>query len=351
VIARLDPLPLETQQAQLQASITQAETQLQQTELQLRLFDAQLAAESQSIAQALSVAQSELSRTQQELSNQRAIAQANLAEAEAVLEFARNEMQQYAQLLDEGAVSQLQVKEKEATVRTAEAQLTRAQVTLDPFTASVAIAQARIDQQQAQGKATLATLNREREALRQQQVKLQSQVVRDRHALQQIEAELQKTDIRATSDGTLFRLNLRNPSQIVQASDVIAEIAPDANALAIKAAVRPQDIDRVQIGLPVKLRITACPYPDFGLLPGTVTAVSPDVIVPDASSTLGITNAGLRESNTYYDITIEPDRLVLERGERQCRLLPGMDVEANIISKEENVLLYLLRKARLLTNI
>lgn len=351
VLARLDSGSLETQQAQLQVTVLQLEAQLEQAKSQIRLLDAQLAAESQSVNQSVSVAQSELNQAQRALSEQYVMVQANLQEAEAVLALARSEMERYAQLVESGAVSPLQLEEKQAAVRTAEAQLARAQAALNPLTAPVAIAQDQVERQQAQGNASLALLRREREVLLQQHVELQNQLERDRRALQQLDAELQKTDILATSDGTIFRLYLRNPNQVVQVGETIAEIAPDTTALVIKAAVSTESIDQVQVGQRARMRITACPYPDFGTLPGQVVAVSPDVFVPENESSAMLPSAPLLSTTTYYEVSIQPDALMLTQGDRQCRLQPGMEAEASIISREETFLRYLLRKARLITNI
>jgi HlyD family secretion protein len=350
VLARIDPSPLETQRGQLQTNLSQVEFQLAQIDAQLRLLDTQLAAESQSVNQSVAVARSELSRAQRDLSEQQVTAEANLLEAEAALAFAESEMQRYADLVDSGAVSQLQLEEKQAAVRTAEAQLARAQAALNPLSASVDIAREQIQQQQAQGNALLATLTRERESLVQQRLELQTQLLRDRQELEQLERDLQKTEIRATSDGVILRLNLRNPGQVVQASDVIAEITPSANALVIQAAVSPQDIDRVQIGQPAQLRVTACPYPDFGTLSGTVTAISPDVFVPESNGAIALPRTATRPE-AFYDVSIQPATLALVRGDRQCPLQAGMEVDASIISREETFLRFLLRQARVLTNI
>ena len=341
IIARLDRAPLETQRQQLQGNIQQSQVQLSQMNAQIQLLDAQLAAESRSINQSVTVAQAELDRDQQQYTEQQITAQANLAEAEAALELANSELQRYQQLADTGAVAQLQLEEKLATVRSAEAQVARARAALNPSNAPVAIAQQRIAQTQTTGTATLANLNRERESLIQRRSEIQAQLIRDQQDLQRIELELEKSIVRATSDGIILQLNLRNPDQVVQSGDTVAEIAPSTNALLIKARVQTQDIDHVQLGQRTQLRITACPYPDYGTLSGKVTAIAPDAITPPANP----------NGTRYFEVTIQPDTLTLGTGDRQCQLQAGMDAEANIISRQETFLQFILRKARLLANV
>ncbi len=339
VIAQLDRSRLDTQQNQLQGNIRQTQLQLAQMNAQIQFLDAQITAEARSRDQSVSVAQAQLRRDQRDYAERQATTLADLAEAEAALEFARNEMNRYGQLVASGAVSQLQFEEKQAAVKTAEAQVARTQAALNPTDAPVAIAQEQIGQQAAVGAATLANLNREREALIQLRVELQNQLRRDQQELQQTETELAKTTIRATSDGVILQLNLRNINQVVGVGETIAEIAPAGESLVVKAQVAPKNINQVEVGQLAQMRVSACPYPDYGVLSGQVTAVSPDAIA--SQSDTGSTGVA------YYDVTIQPAAAALTRGNRTCELQPGMEAEASIISRAETPLMFLLRRARI----
>jgi hypothetical protein len=52
-------------------------------------------------------------------------------------------------------------------------------------------------------------------------------------------------------------------------------------------------------------------------------------------------------ANGIYEVTIAPDTLQLNRGGKTCQIRSGMDGRADIISKEETILQFILRKARL----
>ena len=351
VIAVLDAAPLESQRQQLQGTIQQNQVQLAQMDAQIQLMDAQIEAEERSLDQDISVAQAELSLSQRQDQEQQATVQANLDEAEANLAFARNEARRYEQLVESGAVAQLQLEERQAAVQAAEAQLARAQAALNPSQAPVAIAQERLTQEQSRRRAALATLTRERQVLMQRQSELESQLLIDQQALRQAELEIQRTVIRAPYDGIIHQLTLRNANQVVQASDTLAAIAPTNDSLVIRAMISPQDIDRVEQGQTAQMRVSACPYPDFGILSGTVSSVSPDAIaLSDIEGAIGneILPAASRSiSSRYFEVTIQPDTLQLGRGDRPCVLQAGMDAETNIISRQESLLRFILRKARL----
>ena len=131
----------------------------------------------------------------------------------------------------------------------------------------------------------------------------------------------------------------------------IAEIAPGNAELVVKARVMAQDISNIHVceqrvvtdcqAGKVQMRISAYPYPDYGILKGAVRAISADIITPQTTSA----------ADPYYEITIQPERPYLIKGDRTYPLKSGMEVTADIISQEETLLKFVLRKARLLTNL
>jgi multidrug efflux pump subunit AcrA (membrane-fusion protein) len=215
------------------------------------------------------------------------------------------------------------------------------------------MAQERIAQEKARGESTLATLNKQRDELIQRQVEIQNQLNRDARELQQIESDLKKSVVKAPAAGIILKLNLRNPSQVVRPGESIAEIAPSNALLVVKARVAAQDISKVQLCKKekvldctqgkVQLRVSAYPYPDYGTLKAAVRAISPDAITPQTN--------GADAAAPYYEVTIQPERPYLVKSDRQYPMQAGMDVTADIISREETVLTFILRKARLLTDL
>jgi multidrug efflux pump subunit AcrA (membrane-fusion protein) len=153
---------------------------------------------------------------------------------------------------------------------------------------------------------------------------------------------LKKAIIRAPADGTILELNIRNPGQSVGPNNSIARIAPKNAELVIKSRVTAQDIGRVEVGQKVNLRVSAFPYPDYGTINGRVKEIAADV-----TTIAGGNNS--EAAAAFFEVTIIPDQLYL-RDQRNV-LDSGMEVTADIIAQEETVLRFMLRKARLLTDI
>jgi HlyD family secretion protein len=343
-IAAIDNSRLQTQVNQLQDSISKVERQLIQSDAQIGALERQIEAEKNRLSRTVAAAQAQLQLSQRNYQNQQITTLAEVQQAEASLELAREELTRYQQLADTGAIAQLQVKQKQAAFKAATAQLESARAALNPSRAPEAIASEEIAQRHSEGEAAIANLTKEREALVQQRVQLENQIGIDRQQVAQLQKDLQETIVRAPVDGIILHLNLRNPNQVVQAQDAIAQITPSNAPLVIKAQVPSQDINKIKIGQVVQMRVSACPYPEFGTLQGTVSSISPDIV-----NQVQTQNAGA--SGATYEIAIAPKTLKLAQGGRECNIQAGMEGRADVIAKEETVLQFLLRKARLIADV
>ena len=352
-IAYIDNSQLQTKKSQIQGNIQNGQRQLTQIAAQMNSINSQRNSESSLMNRTIASAQADLSLNQRDYKDKKITTQADMQEAVATLELARAEMKQYQQLANTGAVAQLQIKEKEEAFKAAQAKLDRTKASLNPSGATVTIARERIAQERAKGESTLATLNKELENLQNTRIQTQNQLSRDAKELQQNWIEISKTFILAPYSGTILKLELRNTGQVVHTGDKIAEIAPSPATLVVKAHVAAQDIGKIHLCQQekvsdckqgkVQLRVSAYPYPDYGTLKGAVKAIAPDALTPQSSSASA--------TAPYYEITIEPERPYLVRSDLQYPLQSGMEVTADIISREETVLTFILKEARLLTDL
>jgi HlyD family secretion protein len=366
VIARLDAEQLRIKKSQLENNLQQGKLQLIQLDAQLQTLQTQVLAESRVVDRTIDTAQLDLERNQRDHQERQQTtqaeqlaataslqkAEADLQKAKTDLSFAQREEDRYRTLMQAGGLSQqdfdkklLATKQAESIVATetksveiASAKQQQAIAALNPSQAPVEIAQERIAQEQAKGDSTLATLAKEKQGLIQKRSELSAQLSQFQKEQQQLDRQIEQATIRATSDGTILKLDLRNPGQVVRPGDAIAQIAPNNTLLVIKANLSTQDIQTVAVGQRVQLRVDACPYPDFGTLEGTVKTISPDAIAE-------------KEKGSYFEVTIQPKTLVLNHRSRQCSIQPGMEAKADIIAKEETVLQFILRKARLITDL
>ncbi|MBH8572915.1 HlyD family efflux transporter periplasmic adaptor subunit [Nostocaceae cyanobacterium CENA369] len=378
-IARLDTEQLQIKKSQLQVNIQQGRLQLIQIDAQISNLNTQILAETKVIERTVASAKVDLIRNQRDYQEQQVTteneyiaaqaswqkSQADLQKAQADLDFAKMDRDRYQQLTKIGAIGRREFEQKKLvveqtkstlaaakkTVEIAQAKMQSARVATNPSIAIVAIAQERIAQEVAKGQATIANLQKEKQALIQQGVEMQTQFKQSQKDLQQVETQLQSSIIRATSDGIILKLNLRNPGQVVSTSEAIAEIVPQNAPLVIKAMIPTAEINKIAIGQKVQLRVDACPYPDYGTLSAVLSAISPDVITPEGKNFATETSSTVNSLTSYFEATIQPENVEFGNRDRQCHIQPGMEVKANIISQQETAMQFMLRKARLIADL
>ncbi|QLE57983.1 biotin/lipoyl-binding protein [Nostoc sp. TCL26-01] len=352
-IATIDNSQLSTKKRQIAGNIQHNQLQIGQITAQLNVLQTQITAESNLMHRAIASAQADLVRNKRDYQDRLITSQTQVQEAKAVLDLAKEELLRYQQLGKTGAISTLQIKEKEQNFKAAVARLEGFNAELNPVDANVAIATERIAQEKAKGESTLANLNQELQELIRRRVEIQNQISADQMELQQVSTELQKTIIRSSETGTILKLELRNSGQVVRVGDAIAQIAPNKAPLLVKARIAAADISKVRLCQEVQvtqctqgkviMRLSAYPYPDYGTLNGAVRSMTSDAIIPQNNSNI--------QSAPYYEVTIQPDRLNLIKGNQSYPIQAGMEVTTDIISQQETILTFMLRKARLITDL
>ena len=112
----------------------------------------------------------------------------------------------------------------------------------------------------------------------------------------------------------------------VERGQVLARIVPDDAVLTAELFAPSRAVGFVAAGGEVRLRYAAFPYQKFGQVPGTVVSVSEAPLAPaDAAA-----RAGVRGEPVYRVVVALRSQTVMAYGVPR-RLLPGMDVEADVL--------------------
>jgi HlyD family type I secretion membrane fusion protein len=344
IIATLDDSQLHTKQIQLQKDIGQAIKQLKQSELQTNQIARQITASIKAKKSIVASGNANLSLSQRRYQEQQIITKAELQKAIAAAKLAQEELTRYQGLAGTGAVSRLQISIKEAALEEANAKVQQVRATLNPSIAEVTVAKEQTIRERAEAEEKLAALDRDKENLIEKKITIEQKLDRDRHELQQTKLDRQKAIVRAPINGIIQQFSLRNPNQFVSAGTTIAQVAPHDTPLVVKTSIASEDIGKVEKGQTAQLRVFACPYTDYGTLIGQISTIAPDISNQQANKTAN------RENGTY-EVTIQPKYLSLIGSGGECKVQTGMSAIADIITKEETVLVFLLRKARLITDV
>ena len=238
----------------------------------------------------------------QEVSDE-ARARLEVEKSQAALDFARSEYERYEGLVKQGAATQSDFEAKLASYNQSRALL-------------------------AQAREGLAAV---RSQARQRQAELRKEKAGVEQSSQDTRRNLRNSIVRSPVRGVVFQMLVRSLQQTVGMGEQLAIITPSTAELQAKVQVSSEEVETVRPGQKADLRVVGCPYPDFGTLPAEVVAVSPDA---------------LEESNRY-EVTLRPQRRFLTSRIRRCEVKIGMPVQADIRTREETILLFLLRKTRM----
>lgn len=340
-IATLDSSKLRTQKRQIEESISETRNQLAQVNAQIALLTDQIATEKARVETTTAMAEAELAGSQRSYSNLQVATSADVREAQANLQLAEEELMSYQQLVEQGAIAQLELAQKQAAVESASAQLDKLTAALNPTNADVTVAQEKIAQTRARGAVAVSQLRQTQSQLMQQRSEINETLNSNTQKLEQVINDLMRTELKAPTAGTIQALSLRNANQVIQPGETVARIFPDGAELKVQALVPSKEISKVSVDQPVKMRISACPFSQFGTLPGVVRTIS-----PDANSTTENENNG-QVGDTFYNVMVEPQKLTLKAGDKECPIQSGIEGRAEIIAREETIFDFILRKTSL----
>jgi multidrug efflux pump subunit AcrA (membrane-fusion protein) len=307
-LAELDRRSLENERRKLEAELNQS-----------------LAQQRDSQAQTLDVEQqTEATR----LLNQAQLnsARRDLDSAASTLRYREVELRRYRGLLSSGAVAMTVVEEKQAQAILARNDLAKARQALR--------------EQQARGTAELARLGQGSNQASRDSRELFKQVDQTRARLEEVKRALLNSVIKAPKAGTVIVNNLRHAQQVIRGGEVLAQIAPNQGHLQVKLTVPSTDVGNIKASQPAYLRIAGCPYPEFGVLKARVLSISADTIAAAA---------GQGNGQPGFQISLQPDSKPLRSGNRQCMLRHGMEVQADIVTRQTTILGFILTKLRLST--
>jgi epimerase transport system membrane fusion protein len=236
----------------------------------------------------------------------------------ALLDSYSTEMNDLRRLLEDGFADRQKLRELERSSVEQQGEVAE-------LIATSAAAEARINESR------LRVLQVEREfqtgvaaAVGEVQTKLADITERIASATDRVERAL----IRAPVSGRVLKLSAHTVGGVISPGQPIMDIVPELESLVVEAQISPIDIDRVQAGLPARLRFTGFKRSRVPEVRGVVTSVSADRLQDPAPGV------------TYFLARVE-----LEEGQlellQDVELIPGMPVEVMINTGSRTLLGYL----------
>jgi len=197
---------------------------------------------------------------------------------------------------------------------------------------------AKVDNEIRQGEQEIAEYNSRLVSLeathvdnaRQQLEKLNSEIAQNNEILTKLQAKVDRLEIRSPVKGLVKGLTVNTIGGIIRPGEPLMEIVPLGEKLVVEAKIDPKYIGHIKINQPVQVKVSSYDYARYGAIPGHVESIS------------AITFAGTN-GEKYYRGRILLDQNHVGHNAANNIIMPGMTVEADIITGEKSILAYLLK--------
>ena len=141
--------------------------------------------------------------------------------------------------------------------------------------------------------------------------------------------QVKRTVVVSPVNGLVQKLFVHTVGGVIGPGDDIIEIVPSEAALWVEVNVKPSDIAFIYPSQKAMIKITAYDFAIFGALKGEVVSISADTIKDS-------------KENRFYKVKIKT-KMNQFNDNRKIVLMPGMTVNADIITGKKTVMDYILK--------
>ncbi|QFU76903.1 HlyD family type I secretion periplasmic adaptor subunit [Halioglobus maricola] len=138
---------------------------------------------------------------------------------------------------------------------------------------------------------------------------------------------VKQTEVRSPVNGTVKQLYYHTIGGVVLAGKEIVEVVPADDTLLLEVRIRPKDIAFLVPGQPALVKFTAYDFVVYGGLDGVVEHIGADTVMDE-------------EGNPFYEILVRTHEAGIADDKP---IIPGMTVEADILTGKKTILAYLMK--------
>jgi hemolysin D len=135
--------------------------------------------------------------------------------------------------------------------------------------------------------------------------------------------------LRAPADGVVLEVARRSAGSVAQEAETLVTLVPSDTALEAEVAIGPADAGHVLAGATARVKLEALSYQRHGVLPATVREVDADAVPAE-------------DGRRRHRARVALDPGALRNAPPGFRLMPGMEVAAEVVVGRRTILSYLL---------
>ena len=140
------------------------------------------------------------------------------------------------------------------------------------------------------------------------------------------------TELRAPVDAIVLEMAERSEGSVLREAETLITLVPDDARLSIEADILSRDVGFIAVGDPVRVKLEAYPFQQYGTLAGQLETVSPDSVPAREND----------RNNVVFHAQIQLDETAGDAAGRGIRLRPGLVATAEIKAGERSIISYVL---------
>lgn len=160
-------------------------------------------------------------------------------------------------------------------------------------------------------------------------VQLTAELLQTQKSIAKLEDRVNRLNVVAPLDGRVKGMQVTVGS-VVAPGGAMMDIVPNDSELIIETRIEPKDIGHVHIGEPVTVKVTTYDYSHYGTIKGKLVNIS-------------ATTFKTEKEEPYYVGEVVLEKQFLGNSQSPQALMPGMSVQADILTGDKTLLQYLLK--------
>jgi hemolysin D len=235
----------------------------------------------------------------------------------------------FRRFFEQGIIPGVQAEDAERTMLITNQSLKQIQSELAQAAVDLKKQRSTADRIQREGEVALIATERQRQQSQGEIAQIQGEIATLRSRSQTLALQIQQSQLRIPVAGTIFELPQSHAGAVVQPGEMLATIAPQGAPLILRAQITSADSGFLKVGQPVKIKLDAYPFQEYGIVPGTIRWIAPNS-KPAQGAAPG-SNAAV------FDVEIELAQTTVQVANRTIALKPGQTANAEIIIRQRHV--------------
>lgn len=159
---------------------------------------------------------------------------------------------------------------------------------------------------------------------------VKTQIISLEESLKSIGDVVDRSALRSPVTGIVNAISVKTKGGVIEPARPLVEIVPLDDELIVNARVSPNDIAFIEMGQPVKVRISAYDSQRYGGLDGEVIRI-------------GASTVSDGEGNVHFEVEVRTAKNYIGTEEKPLPIAPGMLADIDIMTGRKTIMAYLLK--------